>query len=102
MYELAGDEAFTLSEVAAALSDAAGRKVEYRNLPEAAYRDALIGAGVPADFAAALAEYSAKAAGGILADGSCTLSGLIGRPTETLRTTILRTIGRAAPSANAR
>ncbi len=102
VYELAGDEAFTLSDVAAALSDAAGRSVEYRNLPEAEYREALIGAGVPADFAAALAEYSAKAASGILADESRTLSGLIGRPTETLRATVLRTIGSAAPSANAR
>lgn len=102
VYELAGDKAFTLSDVAAALSDAAGRTVEYRHLPQAAYRDALIGAGVPAGFAAALAEYSAKAAGGILADGSRTLSRLIGRPTETMRATILRTIGGAASAADVR
>jgi NAD(P)H dehydrogenase (quinone) len=87
-----------LSEVAAALGKAAGREVEYRNLPEVAYRDALIGAGVPDGFAAALAEYSAKAASGILADGSHTLSGLIGRPTETMGAAILRTIGAAAPT----
>jgi hypothetical protein len=41
-------------------------------------------------------------ASGILADGSRTLSRLISRPTETLRATILRTIGRAATPANAR
>lgn len=102
VYELAGDQPFTLSDVAAALGDAAGCTVDYRNLPEPAYRDALIGAGVPAGFAAALAEYSAKAAGGILADGSRTLSGLIGRPTETMRAVILRTIGDAAPAADVR
>lgn len=96
VYELAGDEAFTLSDVAEVLSEAAGRTVQYRDLPEPAYREALIGAGVPAGFAAALAEYSAKAAGGILADRSRTLSGLIGRPTETMRETVLRALVRPA------
>lgn len=96
VYELAGDEAFTLSDVAKVLSEAAGRTVEYRDLPEPEYREALIGAGVPAGFAAALAEYSAKAADGVLADRSRTLSGLIGRPTETMRETILRALVRPA------
>lgn len=94
VYELAGDQAFTLADVAAVLSEAAGWTVAYRDLPEADYRDALVGAGVPAGFAAALAEYSAKAAGGILADQSRTLSGVIGRPTETMRDVILGALGR--------
>lgn len=93
VYELAGDEAFTLPDVAAALSEASGRMVTYRDLPEAGYRDALVAGGVPAAFAAALAEYSAQAAGGILADDSRTLSGLIGRPTETMRAAVLRSLG---------
>lgn len=91
-YELAGDDEFTLSDVAAVLSEAADRPVVYRNLPEDGYRDALIAAEVPAGFAVALAEYSAKAAGGILADRSRTLSGLIGRPTETMRDVLLRAL----------
>lgn len=94
VYELAGDEAFTLSDVAQVLGEAAGRTVQYQNLPEAEYRKALIGAGVSAVLAAALAEYSANAADGILADRSRTLSGLIGRPTETMRDTILRALVR--------
>ncbi len=102
VYELAGDEAFTLADVAAVLSEAAGRTVGYQNMPEADYRDALAGAGVPASFAAALAEYSAKAAGSILADNSRTLSGLIGRPTETMRDVILRALRRPASEATAR
>jgi NAD(P)H dehydrogenase (quinone) len=102
IYELAGDEAFTLSDVAKALGEASGRKVAYWNLPEADYRAALIAAGVPAGFATALAEYSASAAGGILADGSCTLSGLIGRPTATMRETILRALGSAGVAEGAR
>lgn len=101
VYELAGDEGFTLFDVAEALGAAAGRAVQYRDLPEDEYREALIGAGVPAGFAAALAEYSAKAAGGILADQSRTLSGLIGRPTETMRDTILRALVRSATVENA-
>lgn len=92
VYELAGDEAFTLSDVAAVLGEAAGKPVAYRDLPESGYRDALVGAGVPAAFAGALAEYSAKAASGILADDSRTLSRLIGRPTETMRDVLLRVL----------
>jgi NAD(P)H dehydrogenase (quinone) len=90
VYELGGDEAFTLSDVASALSEASGAPVAYHHLPEEAYRDALAGAGVPAAFAATLASYSADASGGILADDSRTLSRLIGRPTETLRDIVLR------------
>lgn len=95
VYELAGDEAFTLSDVAAALSEASGRLVEYHDLPEATYRTALIEAGLPEEFAGALAEYSAKAASGVLFNDARTLSGLIGRPTEPLRTTVLRELGKA-------
>lgn len=73
VYELAGNKAFTLSDVAAVLSEVADRPVAYQDLAEASYSEALVGAGVPAAFAAALAEYSAKAAGGILADDTRTL-----------------------------
>jgi NAD(P)H dehydrogenase (quinone) len=100
VYELAGDEAFTLYDVANVLSEVAGRTVVYRDLPEPAYRTALIDAGMPAGLAAALAEYSAKAAGDILADRSRTLSRLIGRPSETMRDTVLRTLVRPATADN--
>jgi NAD(P)H dehydrogenase (quinone) len=100
VYELAGDEAFTLYDVASVLSEVAGRTVVYRDLPEPAYRAALIVAGMPAGLAAALAEYSVKAAGDILADRSRTLSRLIGRPSETMRDTVLRTLVRPATADN--
>ena len=90
--ELAGDESFTLADVAAALGEGGGRRVEYRDLPESEYAKALADAGVPAGFAAALAEYSAKAADGILADESRTLSRLIGRPTERMKDVVLRAL----------
>ena len=50
---------------------------------------------MPAAFAAALAEYSAKATGGILADDSRTLSALIGRPAERMHDVVSREMGRA-------
>ncbi len=97
VYELAGDEAFTLSDVAAVLSEAGGRTVAYRDLAQDQYGEALARAGVPPSFAAALAEYSAKAAGGILADDTRTLSRVIGRPTEALRDVVLRALRSPAP-----
>ena len=102
VYELAGDEAFTLSDIADVLGEAGGRVVTYHDVPEAEYRDALISGGMPAGFAAALAEYSANAADGILADGTRTLSELIGRPTAKMRETILNALGKPATAENVR
>jgi len=86
--ELAGDTGFTLAEYAAQLSAAAGKPVAYVDLPETAYRDALVGAGLPAPFAAVLADTHAKAANGALQDDGKTLSKLIGRPTTPIAETI--------------
>ena len=88
VYELAGDEAFTLAQFAQALSDLAGEPVAYRDLPEAEYRAALEAAGLPAGFADLLAESDAKAADGALFDDGRTLSALIGRPTTPFRQTL--------------
>ena len=96
-YELAGDSGFTLSDVAAALADASGVSVVYRNLPEAEYEQALAEAGVPPAFAKVLAGFSAGAANGILADDSHTLSRLIGRPTASLRDVVEGAIQRTRP-----
>ena len=96
VYELAGDEAFTLADLAAVLGDIAGKTVRYDDLSEADYRDALLTGGMSPGFAATLAEYSALAAGGTLKDVSRTLSGVIGRPTETMRDFFHRTLTRVA------
>lgn len=96
IHELAADEAFTLSDVAAALADASGKPVTYRDLPEADYAHALENVGVPAAFAATLAGFSAGAAGGVLADDSRTLSRLIGRPTASLRDVVRSAIGKGS------
>jgi NAD(P)H dehydrogenase (quinone) len=84
IYELAGDEAYTLAEFAAELSRHSGRDVVYRNLPEADYRAALVGAGFPGPVAAMLAQSDAAAGQGALFDDGHQLSKLVGRPTTTL------------------
>jgi NAD(P)H dehydrogenase (quinone) len=81
IYELAGDEAYTLAEFAAEIGRQAGKDVVYQDLPEAAFKAALLGAGLPEAIAALLAESDTGAAQGGLFDGGRQLSKLIGRPT---------------------
>ncbi len=83
-YELGGDERFTLSELAAEVSRQSGRPVEYRDLPEAEYRQALISFGLPEGYAAVLASSDVALSQGALDTDSGDLSRLIGRPTTTL------------------
>lgn len=88
IHELAGDTAFTLSDVAAALAEASGNPVIYRDLPEADYARALEAGGMPVPVAAMLAGFSAGAAGGVLEDGSGVLGCMLGRSTAGLRNVV--------------
>ncbi|MFT3725989.1 MAG: SDR family oxidoreductase [Hyphomonadaceae bacterium] len=88
IYELAGDQGLTMSELAAETARLAGKPIAYANLPQADYAGALLGAGLPAPLATMLADSSAKAADGGLYDDSRTLSRLIGRPTTPIRETL--------------
>lgn len=81
VYELAGDAAYDLAELAEEIGRQAGSSIEYQNLPEADYRAALLAAGLPEAVATVLADSDAAAARGALFDDSGTLSRLIGRPT---------------------
>lgn len=88
VYELADDEAWTLSELAAALSKQSGKNVVYQNLSEADFAAALKSVGLPAGLADMLADSDVGAAKGGLFDDSRTLSALIGRPTTPLAESI--------------
>ncbi len=88
VYELAGDTAWTLSELAAELSKQSGKNVVYQNLSEADYASALRGVGLPDAFANLLADSDTGASKGGLFDDSHTLSKLIGRPTTPLADSI--------------
>lgn len=81
VYELAGDTSYSLAELAAEVARQSGQPVVYQNLPEAEFKAALVGAGLPDGFAGLLAESDAGAAQGALFDDSHQLSQLIGRPT---------------------
>ncbi len=84
VYELAGDSAWTLSELAAELSKQSGKPVVYQNMSEAEFAGALKGVGLPDVFANLLADSDIGASKGGLFDDSHTLSKLIGRPTTPL------------------
>ncbi|MBS0357296.1 MAG: SDR family oxidoreductase [Proteobacteria bacterium] len=84
VYELAGDESYTLAELAAEIARQFGKAVAYQNLPEADFKAALLGAGLPEGLAALLAESDIGASKGGLFDDSHQLSQLIGRPTAGL------------------
>jgi NAD(P)H dehydrogenase (quinone) len=84
VYELAGDEAFTLAELAAEISKRAGRQIPYVNLPESEFAAVLLKAGLPEGMAKALASWDVDASRGALFDDSRQLSKLIGRPTTPL------------------
>ncbi|USQ96425.1 SDR family oxidoreductase [Caulobacter sp. RL271] len=88
VYELAGDTAFTRAELAAEVSRQTGKTIPYNDLPEAEYARILESFGLPAPFAAVLAQSDIGAAQGGLFDDSRTLSGLIGRPTTPLATAV--------------
>ncbi|HUP48184.1 MAG TPA: SDR family oxidoreductase [Thermoanaerobaculia bacterium] len=87
-YELAGDEAWTLGDLAAEISRQTGRTIPYRDLPEAEYAAALEGFGLPEGLARAIAGWDTAASKGALFDDSRRLSKLIGRPTTPLRVTV--------------
>nr|CBX70364.1 hypothetical protein YEW_JP41040 [Yersinia enterocolitica W22703] len=92
IYELAGDDSYTLAEFSAEIARQSGKPVEYKNLSEADFKQALIGAGLPEGFASLLADSDAGAAKGGLFDDSHTLSKLIGRPTTPYTKVIAATL----------
>jgi len=83
-YELAGDEAYTLTELAAEISHQTGKMIPYNNLTEAQYADILKSFGLLAGLAEMLADSDTGASKGGLFDDSHVLSGLIGHPTTSM------------------
>ncbi len=84
VYELAGDQAYTLADLAAEVSQQTGKDIPYNNLPEGEYVEVLKSLGVPNGLAHAIAGWDASAAKDDLFDEGNELSKLIGRPTTPL------------------
>ncbi len=83
-YELAGDDAYTLTDLAAEISRQTGKTIPYQDLSEADYAAALKSAGLPGGMAHAFASFDKGASRNDLFDDSRQLSGLTGHPTTPL------------------
>ncbi|SDI62596.1 SDR family oxidoreductase [Pseudomonas abietaniphila] len=88
VYELAGDESYSLAEFAAQVSRQSGKPVVYTDLPEAGYKAALLQAGLPEFVAQLLANSDTAAAKGALFDDGRQLSKLLGRATTPLAVSV--------------
>ncbi len=93
-YELAGDQAYTLQDLAAEIARQTGKNIPYKNLPEADYAAALTSFGLPAPVAQAYASFDTGASLGALFDDRRELSKLIGRPTTPLSVSVATALKR--------
>jgi len=88
VYELAGDTAYTLAELATEISRQSGKNIRYANLTEAEYKNVLVKAGLPEAVAALYADSDTGVSKGGLFDDGHQLSKLINRPTTSLATAV--------------
>jgi len=88
VYELAGDEDYTLTDLAAEISRQTGKNIPYNNLPEAEYAKILTSFGLPEGIALAIAGWDVAASKNDLFNNSRQLSALIGRTTTPLATVV--------------
>ncbi|MEQ5871841.1 SDR family oxidoreductase [Sagittula sp. NFXS13] len=88
VFELAGDDSYTLDDFAAQISAITGKEVPYVNLSQSDYAGALKQAGLPDGLAEMLADSDNGASQGGLFSDDKTLSKLIGRPTTPWRDTL--------------
>ncbi len=84
VYELAGDDYYTLADLAKEISNQTGKNIPYKNLTESEYTRILESFEIPAGLAAAIASWDVSASKDDLFDDSRQLSALIGRPTTPL------------------
>ena len=82
-YELGGDEAFTLAELAATIAAVSGRQIANIDLPADGFTQVLTEAGLPAGLAHVLVDADLAMGRGELFTDSGDLRRLIGRPTVT-------------------
>ncbi|CAO5161773.1 NAD(P)H:quinone oxidoreductase [Frankia sp. AiPs1] len=84
VYELTGDSAWTMAELAATAAAHSGTPVAYTDLPAEQYAAVLADVGLPPYMVDLLVDADLKIAEGALADVTDDLRTLIGRPTTTL------------------
>jgi len=88
-YELAGDNAYTLTELSAEISKQTGKNITYNDLTEDEYASILeTAAKLPKEFAQAIAAWDANASQNALFGTEKDLSDLIGHPTSSLTASV--------------
>jgi len=92
VYELAGDTAYILKDLAAEISRQTGKHIPYNNLSEEEYAGVLKSVGLPEGLASAIAGWDVGASRGDLFDDSHQLSQLIGRPTTSLSDSVKKAL----------
>ncbi|ADV65957.1 SDR family oxidoreductase [Deinococcus maricopensis] len=92
-YELGGDQALTLSDLAADISRVSGQPVTYTNMPVDEYTRTLMGFGLPEGTATVFADADAGIERGDLATNSGDLRRLIARPSTPAADVIRAALG---------
>ncbi|HLT71641.1 MAG TPA: SDR family oxidoreductase [Cyclobacteriaceae bacterium] len=92
VYELAGDNDWTMSDLAAEVSRHAGKEIPYKNLELGEYAEVLKSIGIPGGWAKAMAGWDVGASNDALLDGDRQLSKLIGRPTTPMPVTVAEVV----------
>lgn len=98
VYELGG-ESFSLTDLAGAVADAAGREVRYAELPPEQLTEVLVGAGVPRGYAEVLVDADAGIARGELEVTTGDLERLIGRRPTSYREAVAQAVRDLAPAS---
>ncbi|UZE21984.1 SDR family oxidoreductase [Pseudomonas sp. B21-056] len=91
IYELGGS-AFTMGDVAAAISLLTGKALTYQNMPVAQYTQVLLGAGLPTALAEIIADTSCAIQRGDWYNDSTDLPDLLGRPSTPLVDVVAATL----------
>lgn len=92
IYELAGDEAYTLSELAQEISKQTNLEIPYTDLSPADYTEVLLKAGFPESLPEILPSFDVDASKDALFDDARELSKLIGRPTTSMKESVARVL----------
>ncbi|WOC12807.1 NAD(P)H-binding protein [Gordonia sp. MP11Mi] len=90
VYELAGSEHLTYTDIAAVFGEIAGKPVRYQDIPVADYKAALIDAGLPESAAEIVSDADAGAANGALDSSSTELTDLRGGAAQTPFVDVIR------------
>ena len=96
IYELAGSTAFTLQDLADAISEVSGQAVQYKNLTSEQYHQALVQAGLPTGLVDVIVDADVKTQTGAMFSDSKDLEQLIGRKTTSIQEEIKNTLNNSS------